>query len=479
MKLQELYERVSELNMADVISTRIDLVQHGPNWDGLCPFHNDKSIGSFKVTPSKNLFKCFACDVGGDAIQFISKFDEISRKEAIIKIAVEFGIISKREAERLSNITNFSKPYPVPERLVENEIKPFKLNSDKINQVYHYFSLGDKLADGDVLSQEHREYLHSRGILDDDIEKNRYFSMPSPKSLHSFLNNSGLPFIGTPGFFINENKEISFLNQKGIGIPIRNYRGQIIGIQVRRDVEVPGKSRYYWFSSAFAHGTKNEVKGGTSSGSPLDVVFPDEINYIDEISNYKCSASLFFTEGHFKADSIAKKYKSVAVSVQGVGNWKNDILNTIDGIQKRYRNSIKHIYVAFDADLVYNVQVFKQALKMTLFLQKYYKDKYTYKFVLWDIDRGKGIDDVINSGNNQYIDLMESTKFFNAYSDFLKNMILDENQEAYLKIKDEDIMSIMETHSKLINDVLKNIPEEKMKEYFFKFVLSKLKKYSF
>jgi DNA primase len=60
---------------------------------GLCPFHADKSSGSFYVHKEKGAFRCFSCDAkGGDIITFVQKKYEISFLEAIKKIQSEWGI---------------------------------------------------------------------------------------------------------------------------------------------------------------------------------------------------------------------------------------------------------------------------------------------------------------------------------------------------------------------------------------------------
>jgi len=53
----------------------------GNRYLALCPFHEEKT-GSFWVFP-ENRFHCFGCGADGDAIDFVSKINNISIKEAV------------------------------------------------------------------------------------------------------------------------------------------------------------------------------------------------------------------------------------------------------------------------------------------------------------------------------------------------------------------------------------------------------------
>lgn len=64
-------EVLSRVDIVELISEYIPLKKKGANYDGLCPFHSDKNP-SLKVNESKQIFKCFSCGVGGNAIKFIS-----------------------------------------------------------------------------------------------------------------------------------------------------------------------------------------------------------------------------------------------------------------------------------------------------------------------------------------------------------------------------------------------------------------------
>jgi DNA primase len=58
----------------------------GGSLKGLCPFHDEKSP-SFQVTPSRGLFHCFGCGVGGDVIKFVQDIDHLSFSEAVELLA--------------------------------------------------------------------------------------------------------------------------------------------------------------------------------------------------------------------------------------------------------------------------------------------------------------------------------------------------------------------------------------------------------
>jgi DNA primase len=67
----------------------------GSGWrdGGLCPFHDDKHIGSFRVHLETGAFVCFSCGTsGGDIIAFIRQRDGLSFPEALNKLSNEWGL---------------------------------------------------------------------------------------------------------------------------------------------------------------------------------------------------------------------------------------------------------------------------------------------------------------------------------------------------------------------------------------------------
>ena len=61
----------------------IELKQHGADWIGPCPFHDDRTP-SFVVSPKKNLWHCLgACQTGGTVIDWVMKTRGVSFRHAV------------------------------------------------------------------------------------------------------------------------------------------------------------------------------------------------------------------------------------------------------------------------------------------------------------------------------------------------------------------------------------------------------------
>ena len=78
-------------NIVDVVGSHVHLTKKGANYFGLCPFHNEKTP-SFSVSESKQIFHCFGCGAGGDAVAFLMKYENYSFQEALQSLADRAGI---------------------------------------------------------------------------------------------------------------------------------------------------------------------------------------------------------------------------------------------------------------------------------------------------------------------------------------------------------------------------------------------------
>lgn len=149
---EEVIEAVLKRHdIVDVIGRHVHLSKQGHYMKGLCPFHSEKSP-SFTVTPEKQIYRCFGCNVGGNLIRFVMEIEGLSFSEAVSKLAEEADIpitweeATEEQTEQQQEKTTLLKAY------------------DFTAKLYHYI-LGNteqgKVAKG---------YLASRGISDKLID---------------------------------------------------------------------------------------------------------------------------------------------------------------------------------------------------------------------------------------------------------------------------------------------------------------------
>ncbi len=103
-KIDEIKRRI---NIVDLVSEFVSLKQAGRSFIGLCPFHKEKTP-SFTVSPDKQIFYCFGCAEGGNALAFVMKINGLTFPEAIRYLAKKTGValpdrpLSKQEKEQLT-----------------------------------------------------------------------------------------------------------------------------------------------------------------------------------------------------------------------------------------------------------------------------------------------------------------------------------------------------------------------------------------
>ncbi|MDX2154403.1 MAG: DNA primase [Bryobacteraceae bacterium] len=74
------------------------LRKKGSRWEGLCPFHTEKTP-SFGVNEVHGFYKCFGCGAGGDMIKFVMEMERISFFEALKLLSERYGIPMPKRQE--------------------------------------------------------------------------------------------------------------------------------------------------------------------------------------------------------------------------------------------------------------------------------------------------------------------------------------------------------------------------------------------
>jgi DNA primase len=89
---KEVIERIhAAAKIEEVVADYVTLRKRGANLIGLCPFHNEKT-GSFTVSPSKGIYKCFGCGVSGNAVGFIMEIEQCTYVEALKQLGKKYHI---------------------------------------------------------------------------------------------------------------------------------------------------------------------------------------------------------------------------------------------------------------------------------------------------------------------------------------------------------------------------------------------------
>lgn len=211
--LDELLQRV---NILDVISQYVKLRKAGKDHMGLCPFHKEKTP-SFTVSTEKQIFYCFGCREGGNAVNFIMKYENLTFAEAIEHLGRQYGIEVERKGDRKK-----------------------AGHYDALLKLCEYYRKGLNNA-GFA-----RDYLTRRGITREIIDEFRLgFSERSRGALKRFLKTTDIPmdiFLSTG---IVRMKDADFYDMFGgrVVIPIIDVNKRVIGFG-GRTLDKDGMPKY-------------------------------------------------------------------------------------------------------------------------------------------------------------------------------------------------------------------------------------------
>jgi len=92
---------LNRIDIVDVVGQHVKLKKAGANYQGLCPFHQEKSP-SFSVSATKQFYHCFGCGAHGSAIGFLMEYSGLGYVETIEELARSAGLTVPRE-ERTAN----------------------------------------------------------------------------------------------------------------------------------------------------------------------------------------------------------------------------------------------------------------------------------------------------------------------------------------------------------------------------------------
>lgn len=95
----------------------------GTGYQCLCPFHPDKNVGSFTISPKKNMCYCFSCEKGGDAVYYLMEGQGMSYPDALRYLGHKYDI----EVEGMEKFKDKPKSKPRDYQLQAEDLPVFVL----------------------------------------------------------------------------------------------------------------------------------------------------------------------------------------------------------------------------------------------------------------------------------------------------------------------------------------------------------------
>lgn len=222
----EVIEEIRQRSdIVDVVSQYVKLQKKGANYFGLCPFHNEKSP-SFSVTPGKQMYYCFGCGAGGNAITFLMEYENYSFPEALQALAERAGVaLPQVEASE--------------EEKRQSSLKHTLLEIQKDAARYFYYQL--RQESGKI----GYEYFRKRGLSDETIKQfGLGYATSYSNDLYLYLKKKGYSdaVLKESGLITYEERGVHDKFWNRVMFPIMDMNSKVIGFGGR--VMGDGKPKY-------------------------------------------------------------------------------------------------------------------------------------------------------------------------------------------------------------------------------------------
>ena len=253
---RETVSRIFETaKIEEVVGRYVNLKRRGANLIGLCPFHNEKT-GSFNVSPSKGIFKCFGCSKAGNAIGFIMEIEQCSYVEALKMVASMYNI-------------------PVEERQLSDEDKQKQDDRESMLVVNDFANkwFQEQLTQTPEGTAIALAYLRQRGLRDDIIklfqigyapEKTKFWEVAKKAGYNEkYLLNDPVnpPYIGTGICAKSQDGRLYDRFRGRVIFPFISVSGKIVGFAGRILVQNDKAGKYVNSPTSLIYEKHNELFG--------------------------------------------------------------------------------------------------------------------------------------------------------------------------------------------------------------------------
>lgn len=213
---RETIDRILEATrIEEIVGDFVVLKKRGTNLLGLCPFHDEKTP-SFNVNPARNIYKCFGCGKGGNAVNFLMDHEHFTYPEALKQLAKRYKIEIEETA-----------PDPREQQQQDEREALYVLSS------FAQKTFSDQLWETEEGKSIGLSYFRERGFTDDTI---RTFQLGYSFDAWNHFGDTALKAGYREDYLVRTG--LCFKNDKGklldrfrgrVMFPIQNLSGRVIG----------------------------------------------------------------------------------------------------------------------------------------------------------------------------------------------------------------------------------------------------------
>ena len=253
---RETIDRIfSAARIEDVVGDYVSLKKRGANLIGLCPFHDEKT-GSFTVSPSKGIFKCFGCGKAGHSVGFVMEIEQCTYIEAIRQLAKKYHIeIEERELT-------------AEEKQKQDDRESMFVVNEFANKWFQ-----EQLWSTPEGTAVAMSYLRQRGLREDIIRKFQIGYSPEKVALWDVAKKKGFqekyllndsqnaPYIGTGVCGKSENGRLYDRFRGRVMFPFLSISGKVVGFSGRLMVKNDKVGKYVNSPTSLIYEKHNELFG--------------------------------------------------------------------------------------------------------------------------------------------------------------------------------------------------------------------------
>ena len=221
---KSVQEIIETAKVEEVVEEYVNLKRRGVNLIGLCPFHNEKTP-SFTVSPAKNIYKCFGCGKGGNAVQFLMEQENFDFPEALRYLAKKYNIEIEETQTSQENIQE--RQYRESLFIITDFAKNF---------------YADQLFNTDKGKSVGLSYFKERGFREETIKKFGLGFAPEKKDIFTLAAvQKGYNIELLRKIALTSKYNSDFFRNR-VMFPIHNLSGKVIGFggrTLQKDKKIP------------------------------------------------------------------------------------------------------------------------------------------------------------------------------------------------------------------------------------------------